>query len=145
MPRARKTQSGAAAQPVTVVTGQPYGSGVQQAALQQAMPAPKATSLPAQAGPAAMPVQQPAPAAAVNPAAVDPMVAAQALQGRTGLLTNPTARPMEPVTTGLTRGPGAGPEALTGPVGSPLGDTLRMLSNTLGDPYFQSLAQKANL
>jgi hypothetical protein len=32
--------------------------------------------------------------------------------GSLGTLTAPTSRPNEPVTTGLTRGPGAGPEAI---------------------------------
>lgn len=145
MPRVRKTQTGAPAQPLASIPGQMYGAGVEQQRLQQQMPAPQVQ--PATLQPAV--ARQAPPQAAVSAAParqqMDVMQAAAAMRDRTGLLHPDTARPLEPVTTGLTQGPGAGPEVLTGPKSSPLGDTLRMLSDVLGDQYFRSLAQKANL
>lgn len=64
-----------------------------------------------------------------------------------GLLGAPTMRPGEPVTHGLTSGPGAGPEVLgnMAPNLSQIGDFYRKLSAATGDPYFAELAQRANL
>jgi hypothetical protein len=127
---------------VQQVPGQQYGVGVQQEQLQQMMPAPQAQ--PMTAAPPAAPPSAAAPESAA-PAPADPMAAAAALRGRVGLLGPETERPNEPVTHGLVQGPGAGPEVLGAVMGSPLGDTLRKLSSTVGDPYFAQLAQKAKL
>lgn len=143
MPRARKTMTGAKAQPVSSIPGQMYGVGVEQQRLQQAMPTPQV-----QATKPAIPTGQPAspPAQTSAPAPTADMgMLAQAMRDKVGLLRDPSQRPNEPVTTGLTRGAGAGPEALSGVRQSPLGDTLRELSMVLGDPYFAQLAQKARL
>lgn len=142
MPRARKTQTGAPAMSVQNVPGQMYGKSVEQQRLQEAMPAPQAQPL------AAVPPAAPPPVAAqptAAPAPADPLAAAAALRDRVGLFGPQTARPNEPVMHGMVQGPGGGPEVLGAVMGSPLGDTLRKLSSTLGDPYFQELAQKARL
>lgn len=154
MPRARKTQSGERAMAMSSIPGQQYGVGVQQEQLQREMPAPQtpevgATARPPAVAPAA-PGQvaapsAPAPASAPPAAPADPMAAFAALRGKVGGLTADTARPDEPVTTGLRSGPGAGPEVLTAQFRSPLGETLRQLSATVGDPMFANLAAKANL
>lgn len=143
MPRARKTISGAKAQPLSPIPGQMYGAGVEQQRLQKAMPTPQV-----QASKPGIPTGQPAspPAQASAPAPTANMgMLAQAMRDKVGLLRDGSQRPNEPVTTGLTRGAGAGPEALAGMKQSPLGDTLRELSVVLGDPYFAQLAQKARL
>jgi hypothetical protein len=153
MPRARKTQSGAQAMTTQQVPGQQYGKGVEQVALQNAMPAPQAPSVasplpqrgpqPGSPTPAAGAVPPTAPSAASAP--IDPMAAFAALKDKVGVLNGSTTRPMEPVTAGLSTGPGAGPEVLGLAKGSPLGDTLRRLSSELGDPMFAELARKARL
>ena len=94
-----------------------YGAGVEQTQLQEAMPAPQLQT--SASLPATNPMQQPAPAAPMvqqqqaSPDQYAQLIArAQEIKGQGGLLTAPTARPTEPVTAGLTRGPGVGPSAL---------------------------------
>lgn len=153
MPRARKTQSGAAAMSTQQIPGQQYGKGVEQVALQNAMPAPQAPSvaspLPQQGPSAGVPVPAggavPPTAPSAAPAPTDPTAAFAALRDRVGLLGQPTNRPDEPITAGLARGPGPGPEVLNMRQGSPLGTTLRNLASQLGDPYFAQIADRANL
>lgn len=158
MPRQRKTLGGDKAQPAVPVAGQEYGMGVQQMQMQKAMPMPQVQSGPravgdqvvtsaqqgAQSAGAAV-VQAHAPMgpdgiAATHAAA---MQAAQGHADQTGILTLPTQRPNEPVTAGLTRGPGPGPEALGIVHGSPAGDILRRLTASTGDPMFAELARRA--
>ena len=140
MPRARKTMTGASAQPISSIPGQMYGAGVEQQRLQKALPTPQVQAVKPSVpqGQPSAPAQPPAPAPDVT-------ALAQAMKDRVGLLRDGTQRPDEPVTTGLTRGAGAGPEVLAARRGSPLGDTLRQLSSMLGDPYYAQLAQKARL
>ena len=154
MPRSRKTLSGERAQPAIPVAGQQYGKGVEQQRLEEAMPSPQVQSPnPGIAPPTQSPGVPPSPQAgsltapALSPrVATDPMQAATQMAGRAGLLNAPTARPNEPVTAGLRSGAGAGPEALGIPVAmSPIGHTLRQLSNALGDPFFAELANKARV
>lgn len=152
MPRkARTTMSGEKAQAVSPVAGQMYGAGVEQAALQRAMPAPQARSASSPATPNAVP---PTAAAGPNeppmpsgPSRDDQfrlaMQAAQQMKGQPGLFNQPTDRPGEPVTTGLASGPGAGPEVLGTRGGNPTAQTLRRLSQLVGDPYFDELARRA--
>lgn len=54
----------------------------------------------------------------------------------------PTGRPYEPVTAGLSTGPGPGPEALRKP-GSQASDVLTALADSLGTPDLQLLAERA--
>jgi hypothetical protein len=129
---------------VTSVPGQQYGAGVEQQRLQKAMPAPKNQTPQVVAQAARQGVQQPAqqqPAQqGMNLAAI-----ASELRGKVGMLGAPTNRPMEPVTTGLSRGPGAGPEVLGMMARSPLGEFMRMIARQSGDPTLAQLADRAGL
>ena len=60
-----------------------------------------------------------------------------------GMLTQPTMRPNEPITTGLPIGPGAGPEVLGHPTSTPAGRFLRVLSERTGNPWFAELADRS--
>lgn len=142
MPRARKTQSGAPAMSTAQVPGQQYGAQVAQKQLQNAMPAPKDQTAKVVAKAAQQAPQQPQQRPQQVP---DPMQLAAALRNKVGLLGQETARPNEPVTTGLMRGPGAGPEVLGMRRQSPLGQMMRMLSRQSGDPYLAQLADRSNL
>ena len=143
MPRTARptTQRGAPAQPISATPGQVYGAGVEQMAMQRVMPAPNMQS-PAAAIPQGA-SSAPAAAGPVDPARV--MALAAGLKEQTGLLTAPTQRPNEPITAGLSRGPGPGPEILAAPSGSPSGDILRRLSQSTGDPQWAELARKAQM
>jgi hypothetical protein len=147
MPRARKTQSGQTAQPMKSVPGQMYGKGKELSTLDRQMPTPNVQARTQQVVQQA--ARQPTQASAGAQPTVAPvdraMAAAQQLQGRAGMLSQPTQRPMEPLSAGLPSGPGPGPEALGMPMRSPLGETLRQLSNVSGDPIFLELANRANL
>ena len=152
MPRARKTMSGAPAQPLAQVPDQVFGQGVDLMQMQRAMPSPQvAGQTPPGMPPGAAVGHAPPPAvAAAQPGAApsgDPHAAllaqAAGLRDHTGLLTAPTLRPNEPITAGLNRGPGPGPEALAASTGSPAGDMMRRLSASTGDPLFAALADRA--
>ena len=126
--------------PAPKVAPQTYGQGVEMQTLDAAMPTPNM---------AAAVADPPSAAAGGSPAPVQPyaheavLAAAQTVRPETGLLLDPTNRPSEPITAGLMRGPGPGPEALQRQQGSPAGDMLRRLSQTTGDPYFAQLADQA--
>lgn len=139
MPRARKTLTGAPARPNVPVAGQTYGAGVDQQQLEESLPTPGRQNMsPAAVAPAQ---QQVAPAAPYDHQAA--LAAAASLSDQTGLLKADTARPQEPITAGLSGGPGPGPEALGLTQGSPTGDLFRRLSAATGDPFFANLAAKA--
>lgn len=156
MPRQRRTGSGAPGQAPKPFVGQEYGKGVEQQRLQTAMPAPNMIQsgpthvggqvlAGAQTGVLATELgQATGQAAAHAPAGLDQVLAAaQQHAGQTGILSQPTQRPSEPITAGLSRGPGPGPEALGITHGTPAGDMLRRLSASTGDPSFAELARKA--
>lgn len=88
-------------QPITVASGQTYGSRREQVDAQKAIP------LPAPAPPPAPPAQGTATAGPLTP------------------LNAPTTRPQEPLTAGLPMGAGPGPEALGIPRDGELVDFLR--------------------
>ena len=137
LPRARKTQTGQRPQPVSEIPGQMYGVGPAQQQLQEAMPAPDVR--------APMPSSSTAPPAeSAQPPLADPMVVARAINLNGGLLAA-TQRPLEPVTHGLSTGPGGGREALQVATGAPLGETLRQLTLSSGDEYFAALAARIGL
>jgi len=142
VPRKQKTISGDPAQKVASVPGQRYGEGVEQQQMQQAMPAPKAAAdvgAPPVSGSSpvvAAPVKQPP-----SPEALQAFLAAN----NPNLLSG-TQLPDEPVTAGLTTGPGPGPEALSlGVNTTPIARTLRQISAATGNPKWARLADKANL
>jgi hypothetical protein len=142
MPRAKKTPMGAPAQPVRAITGQTYGEGVQQEALQRTMPAPAAPL-----------VQTPVPTSQANNNAESTNAPQQPqasmadvisrIAGSGGLLKQPDQNPTIPVTQGLPVGPGRGPQM--NPMNNPLGDTLRRLARETGDNVFIELASKAQI
>lgn len=148
MPRKRRqTMSGAPAQPIGAIPGQIYGAGVDQMALQRAMPAPNLAGGGAAPVAPAPPPASPAAAQAVpGPGAApnydDLLRNAASLREQTGLLPMPTNRPNEPITAGLTRGPGPGPEALGMRRSTPVGDAWRRISAATGDPYFAQLVDR---
>lgn len=145
MPRARKTLTGDPARPNVPIAGQTYGAGVDQQQLETSLPTPNtASNTPLSA--AVSPNQgqtapNSAPAAPYNHEQA--LAAASQYADQTGLLLSDTNRPNEPITAGLTRGPGPGPEALGLTRGSPTGDLLRRLSAATGDPALAELAMKA--
>lgn len=171
MARRRQTASGAPAQPATPVAGQTYGLGVEQQRMQEAMPLPN-THAPQRlargrdgehAGMAGQDAQQGStmdPSVAehfgMNGQAGTPtnaddgrlasyqqaLESAKGLSGDVGLLSLPTQRPGEPVTHGLSTGPGGGPSALGLVPGSPTGRWMRKLAAESGNPYLQQLADR---
>jgi hypothetical protein len=89
--------------PPNAPTGLPYGDRAKLIAAQRAVPMGQQ---PAPAPPTNMGGAPPAPGAAAPPPAAAPVPGSLAFLG-------PTARPNEPVTAGIPRGPGPGPEVLT--------------------------------
>jgi len=83
-----------------------------------------------------------------NTAGVQNQMAQGAPQGLppSGLpsLGGPTARPNEPITSGIAIGPGAGPEALANPaVSTAMYDTLAAMARITGSADLEDLAQRA--
>lgn len=150
MPRDRKTQ------PPQAPNAQAYGMRGDQMAAQRAMPLPQSAPPPLSrdipTGPPPGPppqMGQPAPPAAppmaaepqINPE--DPTLLALAQQFDPGItpLGAPTDRPNEPVTTGLSTGPGPGPEIFKNPSRNQrAAEVLRMLSFSSGNESYASLA-----
>lgn len=111
-------------QPITTPTGLAYGENQQLASAQAAAPLPQA----------------PAP-----PTMNQALDAARSMQFPGQTLGDPSNMPNEHVTTGLSVGPGAGPEVLTPPPGAPtVAATYQHLADTTGDPTFIALAQMAS-
>lgn len=142
MPRARKTQSGDKAQKIESVAGQRYGEGVEQQAMQRAMPAPNVRareesmrSVPVAANQPGMGVEQTVRAPAVNP-----MDFLAALPRNT--LNTPTQN-TRPVTNGLVQGPGGGPEVLRpfAQAAPSLRAVMRLAERT-GDPVFEQILRR---
>lgn len=146
MPRKRMTRSGDDAQNIGSVPGQRYGEGVEQQAMQQAMPAPDKTGAPL----AASTVGAPGPATEVNaptaPPGMDPAQVMQFLAQNNPALLARTQSPDQPVTAGLPMGPGTGPQSLSILQSStPLARMLTTLTDQTGDPTFRRLAERAGL
>lgn len=141
MPRKRQTMSGDDAQNIGSVPGRRYGEGVEQQAMQRAMPAPDRAG-----APVAPAVATGVPEGAAPPTAqMDPQAVQQFLSGGPNLLAG-TQNMDEPVTSGLSQGPGAGPDALKMLQSStPLRRYLTQLSEQSGDPTFARLAERAGL
>jgi hypothetical protein len=151
MPRGpRKTESGAPAQTGPGIPGQTYGNGVEAQALEAVAPIPNFQTAPPAPGaaPAAAPGAPGVPGQPVQPNEAQryerALLAAQEMQGQMGLLGRPTTRPNEPVTTGMSMGPGAGPEILQKPP-SPMGRLLFDLSMKTGNPKWAEMARKAGM
>lgn len=147
MPRTRKTPTGAPAQPVQAIPGQEYGRGVQQEAMQRAMPTP---SVPSTQAPE-RPITQPQPQVADQQVTqaptrqpVDPAQIAQLLRGVGGLLQRPDDRPDVSFAKTLEN-PEAAFRAGVMPTVNRTGEIMRDLSRRTGDSTFADLAAKAGL
>lgn len=125
MPRTRKTNgrpTDYTAQPIQTPTGQPYGQATKLANAQKAVPLPNAETDVRQQ------VQQVAqewdPFSGVTP------------------MSAPSEHIQEPVTAGLSSGPGAGPEVLRRMASTGISDTLRLLAQASEDPILSQLADR---
>lgn len=141
MPRAKKTISGAPAQAVKSVPGQRYGEGVQQAAMQQAMPAPNVRqAAPPQPAPTqqAMPTAQPAPQAMPQ----QPVDVGGFLQQLPKNLLGQNGN--GPVTAGLPFGPGSNSiPSLRTPLNGLNVDMLQRMYDITGNPRIRALLERA--
>ena len=169
MPRARKpgsggTRVGAPGQaypnrtdlnaqknlPARVATGQTYGQAQQQLQAQRTVPmAPPPTPMPPPGPPNMGASPPPGPGGPPPPGQGQPPPPTPVPPGSLGPLAGPTARPAEPVTTGLPIGPGAGPEAMPpAPVGSDMpgskvSDLFTQMAQQTGSAALAALAQRA--
>lgn len=141
MPRKRRTMSGEDAQSIKSVPGQRYGEGVDQQALQKAMPAPDMTGLPTGGG---GPATFSGASQAQPPMPIDPMQVQQFLGTTRPNLLSGTQLPDQPVTAGLPMGPGPGPEVLRRET-APIKRWLNQMSADSGNPKWRQLAEKAGL
>lgn len=149
MPRGKKrtTQTGADAQTIGSVPGQRYGEGVEQQALQRAMPAPQVDQGLPDGQNAPRPSSRPSVAAQPpEPAGPDMAAVQQYLAQNNPRLFDATQRPDEPVMTGLPMGPGAGPEVLAGAgARAPLARFMNDLAAQTGNAKWRHLAERAGL
>lgn len=145
MPRGKKreTLSGADAQNIKSVPGQRYGEGVEQQAMQRAMPAPNTAGEPIATG---TPAPQ-APNVPVMPSrAPDPAQVQQFLGQNKPALLSGTQMPNTPVTDGLRSGPGRGPEAMVQASSvTPIARYLANLAEETGNDKWKRLAERAGL
>lgn len=147
MPRKakRKTQSGVPGQAPASPVDVPYGEGERALESQRRMPVPDYSATAPTAG-SAPPTAQPTGGGSALPqppvGSLDQaLAAAQAMAPPSNLLSQPSARPNEPLTAGLPIGPGPGPEALAS--GDRAVRTLRMLADVTADASFSELAEMA--
>lgn len=131
-------------QPVRSPTGLPYGEAksLEQAQRSMPLPAGNGSVTPTQANPAQGQGVRPVPPTPAPDPMASVLGAAQAHPFQSVGLGVGTQRPSEPVTTGLTVGPGAGPEAMVGVPNrqGPVSSTLKTLAASTGS---QSLAAMA--
>lgn len=138
MPRKQKTISGDDPQKIASVPGQRYGEGIEQADMQRKMPAPQVEGPPPNG-------TQPQVAAPMK-AGPTPEMLQEFLQANNPQLLSQSQMPDQPVTHGLSTGPGAGTEAMTlGATTTPIARTLRQISAATGNPKWARLAERANL
>lgn len=134
MPRKKKTQSGAPAQNIPrSIPGVRYGEGVQQQQMAQAMPMQDATAV-SRAQPTAMPS---VPKTPPNLSQLPALMANMPI----GALTQPS-NPDNFITSGLSTGPGAGPNLNAAGNTTPLARMLKNLYLSTGDENFNRLAQR---
>lgn len=134
---------GDAAQSPQDIPGQQYGAVVAGHQLQQSLPTPQVD--PGSVAPVAGQVPTPPPSQGQPAQPIgDPFAAAQSMPGPQPLF-GASQRPDEPVTAGLTRGPGPGPEVVGIQSRTPLGDMLRMMSDVTRDPSFAAMAMRSKL
>lgn len=137
MPRGkpRTTMAGDPAQKIGSVPGQRYGEGVQQQAMQRQMPAPDMQQATAPS-PSAAPVQPMPP--------TDPSMVQEYLATQNPNMLGGTQIPDQPVTAGLSTGPGPGRSAIAGPK-TPMSRWLMRMAEDTGNPKWRRLAEQAGL
>jgi hypothetical protein len=144
MPRRRQTRSGDPAQKIESVPGRRYGEGVAQQEMQRAMPAPvrrSDVSPPSPAGSPAAPPAAPTPTPGYGPQDIQAYLSENNPQ-----LFRGTQLPNQPVTSGLSTGPGRGPEALRSrQTTTPTGRFLRQLYESTGDPKWARMLERSRL
>lgn len=129
MPRTRQYQAPSAP------NAQAYGQRGDQIAAQQAMPLPQAQGAPS------MPQGVPSGPPPIEPGLIEQ---AAAFDPQITPLAAPSSRPGEPVTAGLSRGAGVGPEALVPgrKRSEEVARTLRLMRDLSGDDLFSDLADR---
>jgi hypothetical protein len=145
MVRARKSNGtepgadqGANVQPVRVPTNQPYGARQASEQSQATLPLPNAP----RPGGGSQPSSAGAPAAGVDPMQAM-LAAAQNMPPPGPPLNAPSARANEPVTAGLSSGPGPGPEVLNIPKKKSIADTFSDMGAVDGDPALLEMSDSA--
>lgn len=116
------------AQPPRAPTNMAYGEHKAMIEAQQAMPMPQAP-----------PPPTPQPGAPQGGVPFDQLFAqamqeAEAMEPMQVGMNAPTSRPNEPITAGLSSGPGPGPEVLSMRPMTPLTQSLRTMAEVTGDP-----------
>jgi len=146
MPRAKKTASGVPGQKVQAITGQEYGKGKQQEALQRTMPAPNQVAVTPPAPTRVQPNPEPTPQAAAPQSRpqMDFGQLTEQLRGAGGILRQPDDRPDVPFNATLNDPSAAARLGLASPK-SRTGQIMRDLSDRTGDPVFADLAARAGL
>jgi len=140
MPRKRQTITGDDAQNISSVPGQRYGEGKEQQSLQQEMPAPD-TQQPVDVPPGAAPVGQPV---VEQPRTAPDQIQAFLANNNPNLLAQ-SDFPDEPVTEGLSMGPGSNTSAIRNRPITPLKRFYENLARDTGDSRYRLLAEKVGL
>ena len=143
MPRKRpRTRTGEEPQNVKSVPGQRYGEGVEQQALQRAMPAPDVTgNVPSPQLPNE-PIVGPGGQGPLG----DPAMLTEYLGANNPNLFAGSQRPDEPITSGLSTGPGPDQQVLSmGRTTTPIGRFFERLATETGDPRWRHLQERASM
>lgn len=156
MPRTRQAPGPGAYQPGGPVTPTPEAAPVPVAGPGGAFPGANQVPTQPAAAPTGLPygqrqeligLQRAAPIVDEQARLGQAIAAARAQAMPATPLSAPTERPLEPVTTGLARGPGPGPEILSGQItGTPRAkssDLFATLFAQTGDQEFAALARRA--
>lgn len=134
MPRNRQYQ------PAQAPNQQAYGVKNDQLQAQREMPLPQVDNKIPSGGAAAVSPGAPSGGA---PAPMDIMQLAREYDPGITPLNAPTARPGEPVTAGLSLGPGPGPEIFQAPGRQArAADTLAMMARISGDDFYLQMAER---
>lgn len=124
---------------------QAYGQRGDQMAAQKSMPLPKVDNAIPQGG-GAPPSPMSAPAAggpSAAPEGGDLMAMASQFDPGITPLTDPTQRPGEPVTAGLTQGAGPGPEIFSNPGRARrAAESMELMAQVTGDDEFLRMAER---
>lgn len=147
MPRTRGYQ------PPRAANDQAYGVRGDQVSAQKEMPIPQTAPPGLKPGPQSAPgpvtaAPPPGPPGPGQPGIPPDIMQAAASFAPPVPLSAGSIRPREPVTAGLSTGPGPGPEALNSMFQTRrdrVALTMRQLADDLGDPYLQQLADRAEM